>query len=491
MAKRRSKRGAPATYARWSSVSFVSLSFLLTILSKNFALLGSLKGLLKPFPWMAADATGTATTPTMMAMQSEPIPTLGVGQQQRERIHDNAKQDILHEALLQSGPDFQANVVNITFSAKFSLSAVGEVCFDFTVEEVDTKCPFPSIRVRLSGIALVNVPIKKGAKSVHASKLTGCALLPVPGVYYVDANIVHCRMNPYKERMTSESFKVDAARPIMPNLGIQFIPHQFQMRAFNRSHPGPAKRNAYPQHAWVFAPLCPNSLYDVGCPTAKEPPFMRTMIQRNRWFNLTSHVSWDDPGLHSRFDGYMWLPVSNSGVVDYQAEHSGYMYQPPPTFLAEKQPRHNQTILFIGASHARYLKNQVSQIYYNLTYNSDGCREEHTHPLDLDRPRFAHDYLRFADKYTNKSPEVVSEDGGTYFQFDKYIITTGHWDAGFPFKKPTPPAIFINNVLNLLKILDDKAKPGAEIFITTVNQVCSRALPKVHFKCTLSLDICR
>jgi hypothetical protein len=66
------------------------------------------------------------------------------------------------------------------------------------------------------------------------------------------------------------------------------------------------------------------------------------------------------------------------GAIDYTAEHFGYDYTPTPSFLQEsKSGRHDQTILFIGASHSGYLVNQVSQIFYNLTYGHDGCIEKH------------------------------------------------------------------------------------------------------------------
>ena len=100
------------------------------------------------------------------------------------------------------------------------------------------------------------------------------------------------------------------------------------------------------------------------------------------WLKHNSYTSFNESKLHRRFDDYMWLPVDRStGAIDYTAEHFCYDYTPTPSFWQEsKSGRHDQTIMFIGASHSGYFANQVSQNYYNLTYGHDGCVEKHEQP---------------------------------------------------------------------------------------------------------------
>jgi len=184
----------------------------------------------------------------------------------------------------------------------------------------------------------------------------------------------------------------------------------------------------------------------------------------------------------------MWLPIDRStGAIDYTAEHFGYDYTPIPSFLQER--RNDQTILFVGASHSRYLANQVSQIYYNLTYGHDGCVEKHEQPSMIlggrnkNVARFGIAKLKFGSEWFEKryaylpwgwwfnTPprhKVLNRYGGNHY--DKYIVTSGHWDAGWPMKEPTPPAKFLESLLKVITILEEVAKPGAEIFVVTVNQ---------------------
>lgn len=325
-----------------------------------------------------------AGIPNQTAFSSEIISSLEALHRRQEEQLIRTNNGNIHEAFLQSGPDLQSNQLNVSFSAKLMVSSDGEVCFSFTVQETATRCPFPYIRVRLTGAALVHVPLKR-RQPTTASEWEGCALLPVSGAYFVDANLIHCLMNPFKEGMTPASFKAEAGGPVRPDLSKPFSPHQFELQRCNRTA-SLHKLNAYPTHAWVFAPLCRNSLYRVArrCVRQRTGRFVSTKFQVTEWLRYNAVRAFNKPKAHARFDGYMWLPVDQrTGTIHYGAEHFGYQYTPPPRFLQQRNETHNQTMLFVGASHVRYLMNQVSQIYYNLTYGSDGCTEEHMPPPDL------------------------------------------------------------------------------------------------------------
>ena len=138
------------------------------------------------------------------------------------------------------------------------------------------------------------------------------------------------------------------------------------------------KINAYPQQAWVFTPLCGGDNYAVSakCGEMQSARFLATKFQLSEWLENNNYTRYrESKVMRDRHDDYRWLPVDPSmGAIDYTAEHFGIMYTPTPSFLHDsKSGRHDQTIMFVGASHSRYLANQVSQIYYNLTYGHDGC----------------------------------------------------------------------------------------------------------------------
>jgi hypothetical protein len=162
----------------------------------------------------------------------------------------------------------------------------------------------------------------------------------------------------------------------------------------------------------------------------------------------------------------LWLPVSfSNGVIDYTAEFAAYEYAAPPSFI-QSLPQNNQTVLFVGASHVRYLISQVAQIYYNMTYGTDGCIENHA--VEKKNSRFNFTQLKFADQWLRQKPEHVLDHVGT--NFDKYILLLGHWDAGYPRKKPTMPRFFLKALMGIIELLEKLTKPGAEIFVLSVNQ---------------------
>lgn len=78
--------------------------------------------------------------------------------------------------------------------------------------------------------------------------------------------------------------------------------------------------------------------------------------------------------------------------------------------------------------------------------------------------------IHFANQWTElkNRHEVANFAGGDYY--DKYVVTLGHWDAGYPRKVPTPPVDFLQSLRSLIGAIDMFAKPTAEIFVTSVNQ---------------------
>jgi hypothetical protein len=403
-----------------------------------------------------------------------------------QATHTAGDNTIIHKAFLQYTNHLQANEKHVEFHGNLSVTATGKVCFTFAlvINATAPTCPFPSIRLRLSGAALVNVRLQRHILDDddvrNTTQLDGCSLLPVPGTYYVDANLVHCLMD-VNCGGGPRMLKLISGKPVQPDLDVNYTPYKFDMPPFLRMNAILYSRNqstainAFSNHAWVFAPPCPNSsIYTISerCSKLKSTPFVPTTFQLEGWRQRHNYSSFLAPEFHTRFDDFMWLPVdSRNGLIDFPAEQLSHEYTPIPSDLQYAKEhasgQYNQTMLFVGASHMRILRSQVSQIYYNLTFGHDGCLEEHEPPLDLgnNQTRFGYMELRFG---TSGVKDMLQNDAENYY--DKYILTLGHWDAGFPGRFPTKPGDFLQSLLLTIQTLEDFAKPGAQIFVLSVNQ---------------------
>jgi hypothetical protein len=404
-----------------------------------------------------------------------------ISQTTSKLVDDNA---IIHKAFLQYSKDLQANKEQVEFYGNLTVTAIGEVCFAFALvaHKTPAACPFPSIRLRLSGAALVNVRLRRRPRrdedASTTTRLDGCSLLPVSGTYHVDANLVHCLMN-VNFQGRSRKFKSLSGKPVQPDLDVTFTPHRFVMPPFLRTNTTlrfrnqPAAVNAFSHHAWVFAPPCPDSrIYTISehCTKLKSAPFIPTTFQLESWRQRQNYSSFVSPEFHRRFDDFMWLPVdSRNGSIDFPTDHLSHEYTPIPSAFqhSAKNGNYNKTILFVGASHMRFLGNQVSQIYYNITFGHDGCVNEHEPPPDLgnNQTRFGYLRLKFGKSWFKN---LLFSEAADYY--DKYVLTLGHWDAGYPRGRPTTPVEFLESLLLTIQILEDFAKPGAEIFVLSVNQ---------------------
>jgi hypothetical protein len=393
---------------------------------------------------------------------------------------------ILIKETLLYGIHLQENLENITYDATLTLNHMGHICFEVLVHTPTSKCPYPYIRIRLSGVALVHIRLqtRRNDTTNTTTRLEGCSYLPISGIYFVDANLLHCHMWSLADQNqqgipiweNNARMKEVLGRPIYPNLNQTFVPYTFVMPTFHRQYTSDQKR--IPESAWVYAPLCHNNLYTVAkhCQQNNNNiSFLPTKFQINDWIrNIDDTMNFTSDRIHRRLDGYMWLPINfTTGIIDYSADHFGYEYTPLPSKLQVwKNQSNDQSICFVGASHARYIMNQVIQIYYNLTYGKDGCDETYTRPIDVDVnfDRFSQWYVHFAHKLTKKQRTNPKRFLGKYASCHIFIVTFGQWDAGWPGNEPTTPTKFRNDVLQSLDNLQSSIQPSAKIYVLSVNQ---------------------
>ncbi|KAI2505315.1 hypothetical protein MHU86_9115 [Fragilaria crotonensis] len=193
----------------------------------------------------------------------------------------------------------------------------------------------------------------------------------------------------------------------------------------------------------------------------------------------------------------MWLPVDpTNGIVNYAAEYFGHSYSPMPRFLQElgqpsqdadnddggadgthRNNNNNKAILFLGDSHARYLHNQVSDIYYGRTqhYHGGGCGKYN--PKGDDRSDRSGRYRKNLTRFRYRRI-CYGKDGGAGYgrkifekhgnHFDVIVVSIGQWDASRYDDSPSTPAAFLESLSILIAELEESAKPGVLIFVNTV-----------------------
>ena len=138
-----------------------------------------------PAKTVAQTATPRTTSPSLTSKQNdEQIIT----NQQKDQAKVGDKSVLLSSPRLKAGVHFQA-AVGVDFAANATVSVDGEICLD--VDILNGTCPIPHIRARLVGSSLVHIHVARSSET----KLNGCATIPIPGLYFLDAMLVHCVMD--------------------------------------------------------------------------------------------------------------------------------------------------------------------------------------------------------------------------------------------------------------------------------------------------------
>ena len=362
------------------------------------------------------EASSFAVNLTVAANQSE--------------VHDPSPNLPMHlppdiTAQLQSRVHFQATAIGVEFHANLTISTVeGSICVEFHTE--GNQCPLPYIRTRLIGSSLVHIPIARTTSATQQQRLSGCATIPIPGLYFLDALLVHCTMDVENETIPVEILmKQCPVRQDNRTTNNSFVPFNFTLPPFEPSRrlkSIPTRRENH--SSWIYAPPCPNSqFYKISdqCTHAATPPkFLPTKYQQPEWLHRNGYTDWDtDEGLITRWDAYVWLPVDwVTGAVDYDAHHATALYTPPPPHLEKFRAQQNSTLrtLFLGDSHIRYLKHQVAQIFSNNTEGKDGCMENDD--SNTDPSPFDYEGITLA-KYWRKAR---ARDPTRTFDHDRFVF---------------------------------------------------------------------
>ena len=337
---------------------------------------------------------------------------------------------------------FWGNAANITFATKVTLSKKGLFCLKVTLHDQNISCPFPDMRARASGVAIVNIPLEventtaQSVRNTSTAEMDGCAWLPVVGDYYLDMNLLHCTIN----SMTNGNVGPQDLKGRCPNEPVVRMVknYSFHLDRFERTHEDMQLELDDPHPyagVWLFAPVCEGSLHRVGkhctAKSGRAPSMLRTMFQNDTFLQQGGYGAFDDESLGQRFRDYVFLPTHRiTGEPDYTGgRHATQLYAPSPRpdlsgeTLADK-------VCLLGDSHARYLYAQLVAILEGKTANTTACKggqdlKQGILPRRYSTYTLLYEKMEFISALLNSR----SSSQGRMLNCDVIFISSGHWDA--------------------------------------------------------------
>ena len=409
---------------------------------------------------------GTPTVTSPQSNKNSPLffnnstTVLSTTQQQKKQSGSR----IVFKASIDSENYFWGNTARLAFETNVSLSMSGRLCLAVTIPDPSMRCPYPDVRARLSGVALVDVPLDSMATKTgpsFAPRLHGCAVLPVAGTYFLDMNLLHCTMNAWDHKATSKTLKSQCPLQVVVR---KATPFQFKVPSPIQRGMHEAPRSQFPYRAWVFAPICKKSRYSVSkeCTekSKRKPSVVRTKFQQDTFLRDQGFSSFSDVRLTKRYAAYQFLQVNPlNGTIDYGAIHASPYYTPPPPGLTITSM--TEKVCFLGDSHARFLAFQSEQIIKNATDGRSGCADKYTQKFNYTYDIFPYEKMRFADEWFQQETQMG--------MCDVVFVSYGHHDAGFPRGLPTTPVDYVAGVLQVLQRLERVTRATSRIYVLSCN----------------------
>ena len=395
-----------------------------------------------------------------------------------------------YSTLIQSERYFWGNEEGIEYVTHFNLTSTGLVCLDVTINATAKTCPFPDIRARLSGRAMIDIPLRASFQQVEsvpqqqetsssstkktkerdqqpAPSMSGCALLPTKGKYYLDMNLLHCTTNAWAKGVTSDAISQQC--PVQPKIR-KVSDFSFSYRDVHRTAddiPSELTDQEFPYAAWVLAPRCGD--YEVSETCRKQNNvgayMSRTKFESRQFLSYGQYKSFLDERLQFRYDDYTFLPVDLvSGEPQFDSHHSTPLYTPPLPGLDYKTMK--ETVCFVGESHARYIAYEARRILKNETLGTTACpgkdvqiksfQKEPGGPVRYHEMMYASSFLR--------------DEAADLSECDFVFVSHGHHDAAYTGGRCIPPKTYRTMTGRLLEKMEQVTKPSASIHILSMNQ---------------------
>ena len=312
---------------------------------------------------------------------------------------------------LESEKYFMKNNLDLNFRTQVQVwQDVGKICVNITLAAANENdeaatCPYPYFRARLSGVAIVDIPLQRESKS-------GCALFPVAGRYHLDVALLHCTMNAWPTTVSSSVLRTLC--PVLPKPRENAETYHLNVLPFERNENVVSEvwpqRNPFSRRAFVYSPPpCPDGQQQ-DCNSNNNndqsvPPIVRFDSQDP---NDGSHNN-EPKSLRFRdysyveVDPYKGAVVNNSKAVHFAS---------------------NDTVCFVGDDHAQVLAHQTKLLYTNQeNVDQPGCDGDQ-HVTEDGQFRFF--FLKFARDSLNDSRFSNTELFG---DCNLVLIHQGNFDA--------------------------------------------------------------
>ena len=392
---------------------------------------------------------------------------------------DRYRNDNWTDVLTDSDEYFWGNNQNISFTTSLAMdTTIGKLSIQASFQDPTQSCPHPAFRARLSGIAIVHIPMDSpaynhygvaGRTNISEVVVSGEAWIPIPGRYFLEVLLLHCTMDAYNTSRTSE--ELEAQCPLRPVIRRDLKEYSFLVHPFERSPQvvnewiASSPVSPFQYRAWVFAPRCSNSTYGISaeCTAAalssssSQPRLARTKAQLPEYLEYMG----SNESINERFDDHVHLPVNRSdGSIDYTADYSVRTYTPPVPRLSHIGPMRRK-LCFIGDSFARYMFYESKRILENSTWGTDACETAELHPK--------HPYVKHPDYYSkswyaeidDKTKHMVRRCQTVVLSFARWSFTTRH-------KPLTTPTQFKDGTMKALAEIESVSRPFTKTYMVSV-----------------------
>ena len=380
---------------------------------------------------------------------------------------------------------FWGNNWNISFTTHLSMDTqLAKLSVGVSFNDPTQQCPHPYFRTRLSGIAIVHIPMDTpqynqlgaaGRSNPSKVVVNGSVWIPTPGRYFLEILLLHCTMDAYNTTRTSDELKRQC--PLLPVIRKDVKDYSFTVDPFDRPQRAIDEWEADPSspslfQAWVFAPPCSGSIYHVSAECTKAAlesvNMVRTKVQLGDYlqFMHAGRKQYNVYKIRGRFDNYVFLPVDRqNGSIDYSIDRSSWMYAEPVNGISTTSIQEaDQKLCFIGDSFADILFFETIMILANTTagtdpfdYGNDHSPSNQTWDKTVSQMtiRLANDWFDFP---VNVTQWVLSRCTSVF-------VTVGRWDNGYPDYYHTTPLEFKTTMMRVLQNVESLTPSTTKTYV--------------------------
>ena len=409
---------------------------------------------------------------------------------------------------------FWGNNQNITYRTELSMDTTNaKLSVRVSFHDPQQTCPYPYFRGRLSGSAVVRIPLRnpdylragaKGRTNAAEAHVSGDVWIPVPGTYFLEILLVHCTMDAMVLRRTTKQLKHRCA--VVPLVRPDVKDYQFVVGPFQRTKQSikewmNAVRSPFRYGVWVLAPPCnaTESTYRIGPECTRtssiQPKMIRTKVQTPGYLEFMGlkpqTKSFNSDQIKGRFLNHVFLPVNRSdGTVDYEHHHATSTYVPPIEGLSTATlEEKNKTLCFVGDSFSGYYHREASLILKNATYGTTACSNKFHMSADH-KDSWNTSFVLLGVPMANDWFDREKDADVPFSKCAAVFVSVGRWEAGFPGRRPTLPKTFRFDFVKMLEELEGLTPPTAKHYFMSTGPMAigSRIIDCIDWRVPPMMD---